>query len=325
MLSRKWRIIPSRRVASPESLAPNVTGGAFRPPTVVSRTALGLLLVAALLVGACSSLRLAYSQAPLLTYWWLDGYADFDSNQKPQAKAAIARWLDWHRQTQLPAYRHWLQQAAMMMDGQPDADQLCAQFPVLDAFRNQAVAAWAEPAAQLARQLKPAQWQHIDAHFEHKNAEWQDDYLQPDPQDRLDAAADRAIDFTERFYGRLSRAQKAWITQRLQQSPWRPENDLAERRHRQRDTLTTLQALAQPDLSPSQATAQAQAWLHRLTQPMDAAHAQARAAARRAVCEMAADFHRDATPAQRRHLAQRLGDWAADLDSFIVPALATAQ
>jgi hypothetical protein len=301
-----------------------VNGSAFLPPTAVSRAALWLVLTAALLVSACSSLRLAYSQAPLLAYWWLDSYADFDSTQKPQAKAAIARWLAWHRQTQLPAYRQWLQQTTLLLEDQPNADALCDGFTTLDAFRDQALAALAEPAVLLARLLTPAQWQHIDQRFTRKNAEWQDDYLQPDPQDRLDAAAERALDFTERFYGRLNRAQKTWITQRIQQSPWRPENDLAERRHKQRDTLATLQALARPELPPAQAMMLSQAWLKRLAEPMDVAHAQARAAARRYVCEMAADFHREATPAQRRHLTARLRDWQADLDSVIVPALAAA-
>lgn len=324
MLSRKLRIIPSPRVPTPTPASANVTGSAFLPPTTVSRAILWLLLAATLLVSACSSLRLAYNQGPLLAYWWLDGYADFDSTQKPQAKAAIAHWFAWHRQTQLPAYRQWLQQTATLLDGQPGADALCDGFTPLDAFRDQALAALAEPTVLLARQLKPAQWQHIERHLTHKNTEWQDDHLQPDPQDRLDAAAERAIAFTERFYGRLSRAQKAWLTQRLQHSPWRPENDLAERRHKQRDTLATLQALARPELSPAQALSQTQAWLHRLAAPMNAEHGRAREAARRYVCEMAADFHREATAAQRRHLADRLRDWQADLDSFIVPALAAA-
>lgn len=281
-------------------------------------------MAAALLIGACSSLRLAYSQGPLLAYWWLDSYADFDATQKPQAKAAIAQWLAWHQQTQLPTYRQWLQHTATLLEGQPSADALCEGFTPLDAFRDQALAALADPAVTLARHLKPAQWQHIEQRFERKNAEWQDDHLQPDPQDRQEAATQRAIDFTERFYGRLSRTQITWISQRLKQSPWRPENDLTERRHKQRDTLATLQALAQPGLTTAQAQTLSKAWLKRLAEPMDAERARARSAARRYVCEMAADFHRGASPAQRHHLAERLRDWQADLDSFIVPTLAAA-
>lgn len=324
MHQSKARIIPSPCDTSPYPDSGTVKGSAFLPRMAPRRGALWVALGAALLIGACSSLRLAYSQGPLLAYWWLDSYADFDSTQKPLAKAGIGEWFAWHRQTQLPAYRQWLQQTASVMEGQPDAATLCDNFPVMDQFREQALVALTEPAIALARQLKPAQRQHIEQRFNEKNAEWQADHMQPDLQDRLEAASDRAIELTERFYGRLSRTQKAWITERVKRSPWRPEDDLAHRRHRQRDTLTALQALAAPELPAGQARTLASTWLRQLGEAGDAEHARSRQAARRYVCEMAADFHRGATPTQRRHLAQRLKDWQADLDSFIVPALAAA-
>ena len=55
---------------------------------------------------------------------------------------------------------------------------------------------------------------------------------------------------------------------------------------------------------------------------MDAAHGQAREAARHYLCDMAADFHRHTSPEQRRHLSTALQGWEADIDSFIVPVLA---
>jgi len=52
----------------------------------------------------CSALRLSYGQGPTLAYWWLDGYADFSTEQAPRVRQALADWFAWHRATQLPEY-----------------------------------------------------------------------------------------------------------------------------------------------------------------------------------------------------------------------------
>ena len=47
---------------------------------------IGVLLLAALL-GACSAVRLAYNNLPTVSYWWLDGYVDFDGAQSLRPEA----------------------------------------------------------------------------------------------------------------------------------------------------------------------------------------------------------------------------------------------
>jgi hypothetical protein len=319
---RKKMIIPAGQPLAGVETGPGVNGGALRPPIAAHRVWLWLLLAGLTLLVACSSLRLAYSQGPTLVYWWLDGYADFDRAQKPQVKAAVDQWFAWHRPNQLPRYRLWLRQTEQRMAGEPSGEQLCRALDTLEDFRDQALAPLAEPVATLARGLQPAQWSAIERQFAKKNAEWQDEHMQRDLPSRWEAATDRSIDHVERFYGRLSRAQKTWLASRVRASPWRPENDLSERQHKQHDTLATLRTLAQPGLPAAQAQVLAAGWLHRMGQPMDTAHGQAREAARHYLCDMAADFHRQATPEQRHHLSTTLQGWQADIESFIVPVLA---
>ena len=50
--------------------------------------ALVLGLLSLVLVG-CSALRLAYNQAPSLSYWWIDGYADLNEAQTGQMRRDI--------------------------------------------------------------------------------------------------------------------------------------------------------------------------------------------------------------------------------------------
>jgi hypothetical protein len=81
------------------------------PKIIARRLCQTLALVALVLVlGACSTARLAYNQAPNLLYWWLDGYMDFTSAQSPQARQDIDAFLAWHRSNELPTYARQLQQ-----------------------------------------------------------------------------------------------------------------------------------------------------------------------------------------------------------------------
>src|ERR1700709_1846516 len=41
------------------------------------------------LASGCSTLRIAYDAAPKLTYWWLDGYVDFNDAQVPRVHEAL--------------------------------------------------------------------------------------------------------------------------------------------------------------------------------------------------------------------------------------------
>jgi hypothetical protein len=37
-----------------------------------------------------------------VSYWWLDGYLDFDSDADPKVRDELAQLLAWHRQNELP-------------------------------------------------------------------------------------------------------------------------------------------------------------------------------------------------------------------------------
>jgi hypothetical protein len=69
---------------------------------------IGVALALTTLLSGCGAMRLAYNQAPDLGYWWLDKYIDFNDEQTPRVRDAIASWFRWNRSTQLPDYAQWL-------------------------------------------------------------------------------------------------------------------------------------------------------------------------------------------------------------------------
>ena len=95
-------------------------------PGIIAR-GVALLLLALLtvtLLGACSAARLAYNQAPTLTYWWVDGHVDLANGQSEPVRQDIDRFFAWHRSEALPAYIGLLQSWQAMATTDLDADQV---------------------------------------------------------------------------------------------------------------------------------------------------------------------------------------------------------
>ena len=55
------------------------------------RNLLGIIGLSAMVLGlqGCSTVRLAYNQAPLVVDWYLNDYVDFNAAQKPALKSAL--------------------------------------------------------------------------------------------------------------------------------------------------------------------------------------------------------------------------------------------
>ena len=63
---------------------------------------IGSLLLLAGLLSGCGVVRLAYGEGPVLAYWWLDAYADFNDLLTPRVRTALGEWFSWHGASQLP-------------------------------------------------------------------------------------------------------------------------------------------------------------------------------------------------------------------------------
>ena len=85
------------------------------------------VIIASLCValGACSALRIGYSQAPDLSYWWLDRYVDFNSAQTPRVRDALQQWFAWHRRSQLPDYAALLARAQAELAADTTPARVC--------------------------------------------------------------------------------------------------------------------------------------------------------------------------------------------------------
>jgi hypothetical protein len=273
------------------------------------------------LLAGCSALRLAYTQAPHLMYWWLDGYVQFDPEQGDRGRDALAEWFRWHRATQLPDYADLLAKAQLQILHDITPTDVCQWVDEirqrLEVSYDQGVPALAE----LVHTLKPEQIKRIERRYRRADEEFRDDFLQDTPRERLEQASKRARSRAEMIYGRLSDAQRALLTKGLAESPFDPDRWLVERQLRQREIVDSLR-----ELQAQQAdNARIEAALRRF-----AAHAaesprpayrdyQRRLFAHN--CALVARLHNSTSPEQRRHGAERLKGWEEDLRALSTPRL----
>lgn len=279
-----------------------------------------MLLLASLGLGGCSAPRLAYDNGPTLVWWWLDGYVDFTDEQAAAVRDAIDRWFAWHRSTQLPAYASMLAelQAEVMAPTTADgacrwSDRLVEQLqPALDR-------ALVEAAGQLPR-LGEAQFKHIERRYAKADDEMRDEFLQPDPAERLQAAVERTVERMQTLYGRLDEQQKAMVARRIAASPFDPEAWLAERRRRQREVVATLRRLSAERADADARLAALRGVASRWQSPPNPEYRAGQIALRAYNCAFAADLHNSLSARQRQAARDKLKGWEQDLRMLAAPA-----
>lgn len=274
---------------------------------IAARRGALLLLVAAL--AGCSVLRLAYTQADTLVHTWLDRQFDFDRAQSSLVRDALARWLAWQRREQLPEVAAMLAQVRRDWEQPLSAAAVCRWTEPWPAWLD---ATWQQLRPDLVavgRQLGPAQWRHLEAHWARQRREQLEEAAERTPAERRDAQVERLAERYERLLGPLEPAQRERLRQLVEtqgdDSRW-----LAERERQQAELLTTLRQL--PTMSPADAgTALDGLWTRwRAGTP---AQRVAREQTQQAHCQFLAELQAKATPRQRDHARRQWASWESDL------------
>jgi hypothetical protein len=274
----------------------------------------------ALLLAGCSALRIGYSQAPTLAYWWIDGYVDVNGEQTPLLRNAIDRWFDWHRRDELPQYAVLLARAQReALEPQLTAQSMCAWRDVVQARLDAALEQATPALATLLLSLTPEQIRHIERKLAKDGVTMRADFAQADRGERAKAALKRTLERFEGFYGRLDEAQRERLAQLLAISSFDPERWLAERERRNRDLVQTLTQVTKDARGLDSAGAQSLA-LSTVRTLVERAQRSPRADYRayqerlaQENCALTATMHNLMTPAQRRNARDKLKGWEDDL------------
>lgn len=301
---------PDREGSQPLRSRPAIIVASARPLW------LALTLLLAALLSGCSALRLAYNQAPDLSYWWLDSYFDFSDAQTPRVRSGLGQWFDWHRRTQLPDYVLLLQraQADVLLDQSPE--RLCGWWGEVRSRFEVAVERSVPMAADVMLSMSPAQIAHVERRYARSNADFRDDYLAADPKQRLEKSVQRVIERAELLYGRLDAAQRERIARGVSESPFDAELWLGERERRQQDALQMLRRVTSGGVGRDTAEAALRASAQHVLRSPRERYRQYAQRLEQFNCQFAAAVHNSTSPAQRQTAASKLKAWESDLRSL---------
>ncbi len=289
---------------------------------------LWLLGAAVAVLAACSTVQLAYRQAPNLSYWWIDRQLDLNDAQEALVRQDVDAFFAWHRQQGLPELTSQLRRWQAQARNDWTADQVCREVEWLRGRAWQAIDQALPAAARLSLQLQPAQLQRLARQQADSNQDFQEDFVDGSPQARIDKRVERTSKRFTQFYGSVSAEQEALLRQWLARSPWDGQRALAERQRRQQDMRDTVRAVqtahgSRPAGDTAAAPAAVQTALRAVAErALNPSAPETKAyndAFQRHSCAQLAALHNSMSAAQRQELARTLGRYADDLASFTRP------
>lgn len=290
-------------------------------PTVTFRMG-GIIgaLALALLLSACSAIKLGYNTLPELAYFWLDGYADFNDSQETQVRQELVRLHAWHRREELPRIAELLQRIEVLAPGEITPQQACAVVADFQAGLAR-VAEVAEPAtAALAATLSAQQLRHLDRKFRRANTKFREESVDPPLEKRQEKRYEQMLERIEMIYGRLDDPQRAILRQGVAQSTYDPARILADRQRRQQELLQVLRRAHHGNLPEAEVRSQLRAWLDRAQHSPDPDYRAWQEGLVQEGCRIFAAVHRATTPAQREQAVRRLRAYQRDLRDLSAPA-----
>ena len=272
---------------------------------------IGALLAALTLVG-CSAVRLGYNNAPMLSYWWLDGYFDFDGEQSLRIKADLQTVQDWHRKEELPLLIQSLKDLQAMAPKPVTAAQVCQMVDALQVRIRLPLERVAPSIAAIAPTLQAAQIDHIARAFDKRDKKWREEWLDGTPGERTDRRVKQIVERAESFYGTLEPAQIGVIRAHIETSTFDGPRQQKEMLRREQDSIQVLNSLRTTRVPPAQATADIRSLLERTLKAPDPAFRQYIEQITNESCTTMADLHNSSTSAQRVRLLKALRDYEGD-------------
>lgn len=280
-----------------------------------------IVLAFALLLAACSSLRLAYNNADTLLYWWLDAYVDFDGAQKAEVKHDIDAFFRWHRKTQLQDYVHLLQKAQRQLHGNVTQADLMADYVDIRNRTEALLLRSAPDIAEMALSLKPEQLESMEKKFNKNNADFRKKNMKGDAEDQKKFRFKKSMEQFELWFGNFSDEQEDIIRRASDARPLDNALWLDERIRRQLKIMTLARKIMTERPSKEVATQ----WVEDLIRSgFDRFGFSQRKAFfdsyTQSTVELVHTVVRIATPKQKEHAHKRMEGWIKDLNTLAAQA-----
>lgn len=272
------------------------------------------ILMLLFMVG-CSAVRLGYANGETVLYWWLNSYADFESDQKPWVKQDIANLMAWHRKTQLRDYAQLFARAQQQVRGNVTAGDVLAMYAAAKQRARTTLDRALPELTDLALAMTPEQIAHLERKFASNNDHYRKDYLHGDLEYRQDFRFRKVMKHAEYWFGDFSKEQEARIRAASDARPLNNELWMAERVRRQQAMIAMLRKIRAERPPRDKAMAMLREYAE---QSLDiftySEHKEFFDNSTNGMAQMVAVIVNIATPEQRAHAVKRLQKWIEDCE-----------
>jgi hypothetical protein len=277
----------------------------------------------ALLLAACSLGRFGYNNGDTLIYWWLNGYVDFDSGQRPWVKQRIDNLMSWHRHTQLKAYIPVLVAAQHRLDHDVTKAEVLADYQDITKLVDRIFEQAAPDLADLAIAMNADNMAQLKKKFEENDEKFRKDYLKGDTEERQEHRYKMVMEWAEYWFGDFSAEQEAAIRRASDARPLNNEMWVADRVQRQQALIALLTRIHQEKLTHDAATALIRDFMENNYLVRTGAAHEMKAffeASKDGLAQLSVFIINLATPKQRQHAKDKLQQWITDFNVLAAQA-----
>jgi hypothetical protein len=216
---------------------------------VLNRSARILLIVAAsALLSACAALtKMAYSNAAMaysnlapMATWMVDDYVDLHGTQKDWVRERITRTMQWHRSTELPNYRRFLEHVLEESTEPFTVQEIDHAYADLRTSYHRMVEHMLPDVADFFMQLDVEQVAQMEKKFADDNKKFVRDSVKGTPEERRERRIKKLVDHLDGWLGTVTDEQKRLIDEKYLALPDYVEERLADRRYRQGEILNLI-------------------------------------------------------------------------------------
>ena len=279
-----------------------------------ARLRISVLLFAVVLASGCATVRFGYDHAEGMILFWADRYLDFDREQEQFARMAFASWLQWHRLSEVPAYRVLLLEAQAMLAQPVDAEQLLALEERIRARLLGEIERALPELARLGLMLNSAQIDRLEAKLAEGTRKAERE--RRDDERTVETRLERYRGRFEHWIGDLEPSQEQTLRTLLREHPSHWQDGFAARRRWQAALVALLREWQKARPADAIATEHLGTWLKQAADPLVGQDPQRAAVARLDVAHIVTAMINSATPAQKAKVRARLADYAEDFRSL---------
>lgn len=161
-----------------------------------------------LLLGACSGSNFVYNQLDFILPWYVDDYAELNTQQDAYLDKLLEPFLQWHRRQELPAYIGIIEGIEARLDKPLSGEDVAGIFADFEAAWMRIEGKALDWLLDLGGQLSDEQIAGFVEVLWEKQEEYEEEYLERSDEEFYEDSYENLVDNAEEFLGRLSEQQR---------------------------------------------------------------------------------------------------------------------